>query len=79
MSAGVVVVGKNARGANFSMEHRKTAMVANTPEEAAKSLREAEDPELRETIAKNAHEWISRYFPPNEPSEFWRKNLEQFA
>jgi len=79
MSAGVVVVGKNARGANFSMEHRKTAMVANTPEEAAKSLREAEDSELRESVAKNAHEWISRYFPQNEPTEFWRKNLEQFA
>ncbi len=79
MAAGVIVIGKNARGANFAMEHGKTAMIGDTPKEAAAALREAEDEALRVAIAERAHEWISRYFPPNEPTAFWRKNLETYA
>lgn len=30
MASGIVVVGKNAQGANFCMEHRETAMIADT-------------------------------------------------
>jgi glycosyltransferase involved in cell wall biosynthesis len=77
MAAGIVVVGKNARGANFSMEHRKTAMVADTPQAAAESLREIEDSTLRESIARNGHEFISRYFPDNEPAQLWRNVLQE--
>lgn len=79
MATGMIVVGKTARGANFVMEHRKTAMVAETPEAAAESLREIEDPKLRSRIAKNAHQAISRYFPENEPADFWRRNVAHFG
>lgn len=78
MAAGMVVVGKTARGANFVMEHRKTAMVAETPEAAAASLLEIEDPKLRSKISKNAYQAISRYFPDNEPAAFWKQNLCRF-
>lgn len=79
MAAGIVVVGKSARGANFSMEHRRTAMVAETPEEAAVALRELEEPALRETISRNGHEFISRYFPAGEPAAFWRTTLRDLG
>lgn len=79
MAGGVIVVGKNARGANFAMEHKKTAMIADTPEEAAQSLRDAEDETLRNSVSTAAHDWISRYFPANEPTEFWRANIDKFA
>lgn len=79
MAAGIVVIGKNARGANFLMENGKTSLVANSPEEAAQRLFEAEDLELRKRIAKAAHQQISRYFPRNEPTEFWRQNLRNFG
>ncbi len=79
MAAGVIVIGKNARGANFAMEHGRTALIADTPEEAAACLREAEDAALRESIAANAHEAISRYFPDRDPSEFWRANIDKYA
>jgi hypothetical protein len=77
MAAGIVVVGKSARGANFSMKHRSMAMVAETPEEAAACLRDLEDLELRERIARTAHDFIARYFPTNEPTEFWRGILSE--
>jgi glycosyltransferase involved in cell wall biosynthesis len=77
MACGIVVVGKNARGANFSMEHRKTAMVADTPLAAAEGLLEIEDAELRQSIADNGHAFISRYFPENEPAQHWRKVIEE--
>jgi glycosyltransferase involved in cell wall biosynthesis len=79
MAAGIVVVGKSARGANFAMEHRRTAMVAETPADAAAALRELEEPGLRETIARNAHGLISRYFPEREPTEFWRNTLRGYG
>jgi hypothetical protein len=79
MAAGIVVVGKNARGANFCMEHRETAMIAPTPEEAARCLFELENAELREMLAQNAYHAIKRYFPTEEPSEFWRANLKEFG
>lgn len=77
MAAGIVVVGKSARGANFSMEHGKTAMVAETPREAAVGLRELEDAALRERIAVAAHAFIQRYFPGGEPAALWRATLQQ--
>lgn len=79
MASGIVVVGRNARGANFSMEHRKTAMIANDAEHAAQCLLDLEDLALRKSIAENAHEFISRYFTKNEPTAFWKKNLEHFS
>jgi glycosyltransferase involved in cell wall biosynthesis len=79
MACGIVVVGKNARGANFSMEHRKTAMVAETPEAAAVCLREIEDSNLRDDIARRAHSFVSRYFPEGEPKELWCTTLREFG
>ncbi|MBL4689154.1 MAG: glycosyltransferase [Nannocystaceae bacterium] len=79
MAAGVVVIGKNARGANFAMEHGKTAMIGDTPQEAAQALRDTEDEGLRTSISEQAHAWISRYFPENEPTKFWRRNLETYG
>jgi glycosyltransferase involved in cell wall biosynthesis len=79
MAAGIVVVGKSARGANFSMEHQRTAMVAETPGEAAAALRELEDDTLRDTISRNAHAFIRRYFPSGEPATFWRSTLSDLG
>ncbi len=78
MAAGVVVVGKTAKGANFCMQHKETAMVGNTPSEAAYSLREIEDIEFRESLAEQAHQYIQRFFPEGEPSAFWREFLAAF-
>ncbi len=78
MAAGIVVVGKTARGANFSMQHRETAMIAETPEEAAECLRELEDPDLRDRISRNGHEFISRYFPSGEPAQFWKEKIKHY-
>jgi glycosyltransferase involved in cell wall biosynthesis len=77
MASGIVVVGKNARGANFAMEHKKTAMVADTPLAAAESLLELEDGALRQKIAENGHAFISRYFPEQEPAQHWRKVIAE--
>ena len=79
MAAGIVVIGRSARGANFSMENRKTARIAETPEEAARGLRELEDADLRSHIARNGHKFISRYFPENEPTVFWLETLKQLG
>jgi hypothetical protein len=79
MAAGIVVVGKSARGANFAMEHRTTAMVAETPEEAAAALVELEDAQLRDRISRAGHDFISRYFPGGEPTSFWREQLRAFG
>lgn len=72
MAAGVIVVGRTAAGANFYMSHRETAMVAETPDDAARALVELEDASLRERIASQAHRYISRYFPDHEPTALWR-------
>lgn len=79
MACGMIVVGKSASGANFSMEHRKTAMIAETPEAAAESLLEIEDAGLRDSISKNAHAFISRYFPSGEPRAHWRTTLTNYG
>ncbi len=79
MAAGLVVVGKSARGANFAMEHRHTAMVADTPDEAAQCLLELENEELRDAISRNGHKLISRYFPDGEPTEFWSQMLQELG
>lgn len=75
MAGGILVVGKNARGANFCMEDGQTALVGETPEEAARALLRAEDDALRDTLARNGHEAISRYFASGEPATFWRSFL----
>lgn len=75
MAAGIVVVGRSARGANFQMRHRETAMVGETPEEAAICLRELEDDTRRDIIARNAVALIRRYFPEEEPTAYWRSAL----
>lgn len=75
LAAGVVVVGKNAKGANFSMQDGKTALIGNTVSEAVEKLIQAENEALRVQIARAGHEFISRYFPENEPTVFWRKVL----
>jgi hypothetical protein len=72
MAAGIVVVGKDAQGANFSMKDGETALIASTPEQAAQALIRAEDQSLREHIAVGAHRFISRYFPDGEPAAFYR-------
>jgi Glycosyl transferases group 1 len=72
MAAGIVVVGKTAKGANFCMEHGKTAMTAETPEDAARCLIELENAELRDRLAHNAYHYIQRYFPTGEPQQFWQ-------
>ena len=79
MAGGAIVVGKNARGANFAMEHKQTAMIGDTPMQAAQSLRDLEDDALRDAISDRAHTWISRYFPENAPTEFWRDNLKTYS
>ncbi|NEQ23489.1 MAG: glycosyltransferase [Microcoleus sp. SIO2G3] len=79
MAAGIVVVGRTARGANFCMQHGETAMTAETPEEAAKCLFELEDAALRSHISQQAHDYISRYFPDREPKRFWQETIAQYA
>lgn len=78
MASGIVVVGKNAKGANFCMDHRETAMVANTPEEAARCLFEIENSELRDSLTQNAYRAIKRYFPTEEPADFWRETIRKY-
>lgn len=79
MASGVVVVGKNARGANFGMQHRETAMIGDTPQLAAQCLRDLEELPLRKKLAEAAFEQIKRYFPSNEPAAFWRENLRRWG
>lgn len=75
MASGILVIGRNAGGANFSMIDRQTALVGNTPEAAARALVEAEDAELRERLTSSAYEFIQRFFPRHEPTEHWRAVL----
>jgi len=77
MSAGVVVAGLDARGANFCMQHRKTAMVASTPQETAQHLRELEDPAFKDQLTVNAYDYIKQFFPNAEPTRFWRALVSQ--
>lgn len=78
MASGIVVVGKAARGANFCMEHGKTSMIAETPEAAAQALIELENETLRDTISRNAYDYISQYFPANEPKQFWASVIQHY-
>jgi glycosyltransferase involved in cell wall biosynthesis len=73
MASGILVVGKNANGANFVMQHEKTALVANTPEEAAKMLMRAEDHELRTRLTRQGFAAIKRYFSNGDPAILWKK------
>ena len=75
MAAGVVVVGKDAGGANFCMRDGETALVADTAEAAARALCEAEDPALRERLSGAARDYIGRFSPEEEPTRFWRAFL----
>lgn len=79
MAAGIVVVGKTARGANFCMEQGKTALTGETPEEVVQCLFQLEDETLRNTLAQNGYDYISQYFPEGKPAQFWQQKLEHFA
>ena len=79
MAAGIVVVGKSAKGANFCMEHKKTAMIAETPEDSAHCLIELEKADLREQLSQNAHAYIQRYFPAGEPRQFWQMIAHRYC
>lgn len=79
MASGIVVVGKTAKGANFCMEHRQTAMTAETPQEAAHYLIELEDAALRESLARNAYQYISQYFPDRVPKQFWQQVIARYT
>lgn len=79
MAAGIVVVGRTAQGANFCMQHGETAMTAETPQKAAECLRELEDAALCDRISRKAHDYISYYFPSEEPARFWQKTIREFA
>jgi Glycosyl transferases group 1 len=75
MAAGVLVVGKDAGGANYCMRDGETALVAGTPEAAAQALRRAEDAALRERLTTAAHASIRELFPDQAPARFWRAFL----
>jgi glycosyltransferase involved in cell wall biosynthesis len=79
MAAGIVVVGRTAQGANFCMQHGETAMTAETPQKAAECLVELEDAALRDKISRKANEYISYYFPSEEPKRFWQQTLEEYS
>ncbi len=79
MASGVVVVGRSASGANFCMEDRQTAMIAETPEAAARCLLELENAELRDQLAQTAYQGIKQYFPSESPTEFWQQTLQSFG
>lgn len=75
MSSGIVVVGRDARGANFYMRNGETALVANTPGKAAEALRALEDSQLREKLSLAAQQYIRRFFKDQEPMHFWREAI----
>jgi hypothetical protein len=79
MASGIVVVGRTAAGANFCMQHGETAMTAETPKEAAQCLRELEDAALRDKISRKANQYISYYFPSEEPTRFWQKIIRKYV
>lgn len=79
MAAGIVVVGKDARGANFCMRDQETALVAQTPEGAAEALRKAESAELRTRLSRAGHDFIRRYFPDGEPMALWQGVKESLS
>ena len=72
MAAGLVVVGRDARGANFYMRDGETALVADTPAKAAQALRSLENSELRERLSRAGHDYIQCFFKNQEPTRFWR-------
>ncbi len=76
MSAGMVVVGRNANSANFCMRDGETALVADTPDKAAQSLRALEDGTLRERLSRAGHDYIQRFFKDQEPARFWRATID---
>jgi hypothetical protein len=79
MAGGVLVLGKDAGGANYCMRDGETALVADTPEAAARALRRAEDPALRERITRAAYDSIRHLFPEQEPTRFWRSFLAELG
>lgn len=79
MAGGVAVAGRTAGGANFCMRDGETALVGETPEEAARALRDLESRELRERLVETARAWIRRYFPDAEPARLWRGLLAELG
>jgi hypothetical protein len=76
MSAGMVVVGRNANSSNFYMRDGETALVADTPDKAAQALRALEDGALRERLSHAGHDYIQRFFKQEEPARFWRATID---
>jgi len=79
MAAGIVVVGKDACGANFYMKHRETAIVADEPNKAAEALATIEKEDVREHLSRNGYAIAKRWFPQAEPTSFWKSFLAQRA
>jgi hypothetical protein len=75
MAGGMVVAGKDARGASFYMRDGENALIANTAESASAALCAIEDPQLRQRLAQAAYDHIQRFFPDAEPRRFWEGYL----
>jgi glycosyltransferase involved in cell wall biosynthesis len=77
MAAGIVVVGKDAQGANFYMRHGETALVANDAAHAAEALRAIEVDQAREELSRRAYAVARNWFPEGEPTAFWKRFLAE--
>ena len=77
MAAGIVVVGRDAGGANFYMKHRETALIANDADQAAEALREIESDAVREKLSRGGYAAARTWFPENEPTAFWKRFLSE--
>src|SRR5260370_41991015 len=66
MAAGIVVVGKDARGANFYMKHRETALVANDPHPAPEALAAIEADEHPEELPPHVYTAAKTLVPEKE-------------
>jgi len=77
MAAGIVVVGRDAAGANFYMKHRETALIANDPDQAVEALGEIENAAVREKLSRGAYAAARAWFPENEPTDFWKRFLSE--
>ncbi len=77
MAAGIVVVGKDARGANFYMRHGETALVTNDISRAAEALAMIEQEEVRDNLSRRAYSTAQTWFPGGEPTAFWKRFLSE--
>lgn len=73
-AVGVPVVAgeKNGRTPYIEIEHDKTGLMSANPKEAADNIMELiDDKEMRETLARNAHEWVASWRDINEGCQQW--------